>query len=291
MSTGVLGMARTGLILWTLGVGLNRVPAGLAGESGAENTEPRILRKEVTVTASPQEVWLAWTTTDGAKSFFAPEAHIELRVGGPYELYFNPSAPEGQRGSEGCRVLSFLPGEMLSFSWNAPLKFPEIRKERTCVVLRFEHLGDGRVRVKVYHHGWGEGAQWDQVYAYFDRAWDLVLGRFGQRFSPAATEAGTPKERLQFAYYLRPARETFVQDATEEENRIVGEHFQYLTGLLNERCVVMAGRTLEDYPVGIVVFEADDTEAAEKIMRDDPAVAAGIFKGEVHPFRVALIRE
>ena len=53
----------------------------------------------------------------------------------------------------------------------------------------------------------------------------------------------------------------------------------------------MAGRTLEDYPFGIVVFEADDAEAAEKIMRDDPAVAASIFKGELHPFRVALIRE
>jgi uncharacterized protein YndB with AHSA1/START domain/uncharacterized protein YciI len=249
-----------------------------------------MLRKEVTVTASAHEVWRAWTTAEGAKTFFAPEAHIELRVGGPYELYFAPSAPEGQRGSEGCRVLSFLPGEMLSFSWSAPPTFPEIRKERTCVVVRFEDLGDGRVRVRLCHHGWGAGEQWDQVYAYFDRAWAYVLGNLEKRFG-TGTETDETMQRPQFAYYIRPARETFVQDATEDENRIVGEHFQYLSRLLSEGRVVMAGRTLEDRPFGIVVFEAEDAEAAKKIMREDPAVAAGIFKSEVHPFRVALIRE
>jgi uncharacterized protein YndB with AHSA1/START domain/uncharacterized protein YciI len=283
-------MARASLVLLVIGSGLGMATVGRAAASGAEVMELRMLRKEITVAASPQEVWRAWTTTDGAESFFAPEAHIELRVGGPYELYFDPSAPEGQRGSEGCRVLSFLPGEMLSFSWNAPPKFPEIRKERTCVVVRFEDLGDGRVRVRLCHHGWGEGDQWDRVYAYFDRAWDSVLGNLEKRFGKGS-EAGATAQRPQFAYYIRPARETFVQDATEEENRIVGEHFEYLRRLLNERRLVMAGRTLEDYPSGIVVFEAESAEAAEKIMRDDPAVAAGVFKSEVHPFRVALIRE
>lgn len=290
MSAVGFQVARTAVVLLSLGLGLGWPAVCRAEGPGVEDVERRMLRKEATVTASARDVWRAWTTTEGVKTFFAPEAHIEMRVGGPYEVYFDPSAPEGQRGSEGCRVLSFLPGEMLSFSWSAPPKFPEIRNKHTCVVVRFEDLGGGRVRVRLCHHGWGEGEQWDQVYAYFDRAWSYVLGNLEKRFGNGA-EAGETTQRSQFIYSIRPVRKTFVQDATEEESRIVGEHFQYLSRLLSEGCVVMAGRTLEDRPFGIVVFEAEDAEAAVKIMREDPAVAAGIFKSEVHPFRVALIRE
>jgi len=32
------------------------------------------------------------------------------------------------------------------------------------------------------HLGWGDGGQWDQAYAYFDKAWDTVLGNLQQRF-------------------------------------------------------------------------------------------------------------
>ena len=32
------------------------------------------------------------------------------------------------------------------------------------------------------HVGWGDGGQWDQAYAYFDKAWDQVLGNLQKRF-------------------------------------------------------------------------------------------------------------
>ena len=52
---------------------------------------------------------------------------------------------------------------MLSFSWNAPPKFPYVRRERTCVVLQFEDLGHGRVKVKMILFGWGVVPEWDHV--------------------------------------------------------------------------------------------------------------------------------
>ena len=142
----------------------------------------RVLIKRIDVKASLDEVWQAWSTSEGAQTFFAPDALIELRLDGPYELYFMQDAPAGQQGSEGCRILSFVPGEMLSFTWNAPPHLPDVRKQRSFVVLRFEKLPDGLVRVNMHHRGWGEGEQWDQAYAYFDRAWDIVLSRLKQRF-------------------------------------------------------------------------------------------------------------
>ncbi|MBI3038065.1 SRPBCC domain-containing protein, partial [bacterium] len=48
----------------------------------------KVLRKEVLVHASIEELWRLWTTVEGVKTFFAPDAAIELKAGGTYEMYF-----------------------------------------------------------------------------------------------------------------------------------------------------------------------------------------------------------
>lgn len=142
----------------------------------------RILRKETVVPATLEEVWNAWTTTEGVKTFFSPEAKVELAVGGSFENYWDMEAEYGSRGSEGCRVLSYLPMEMLSLSWNAPLDFGELRNVYTIVVLQFREIEPGKVKVVLSEHGWGKGEDWDKLYDYFDRAWSQVLGNLKKRF-------------------------------------------------------------------------------------------------------------
>jgi uncharacterized protein YndB with AHSA1/START domain/uncharacterized protein YciI len=248
----------------------------------------RMIRKEVVVQAPVADVWRAWTTRDGIKSFFGADAKVELKVGGPYEVYFLMDAPEGSRGSDGCCVLSFLPNRMLSFSWNAPPSMPNVRKERTHVVLTFHELAGGRTRVELTHLGWGTGAEWDQAFEYFTKAWGSVLASLQKRFAPQG-ESGKPIQ--QFIYFIEPTRATFTQDATEAENARIEEHFRYLQRLLADGTLILAGRTMQDQPVGIVIFEASDEDAAKKTFENDPAVKAGVFKGRVAPYRVALQRQ
>ncbi|MHB8867632.1 MAG: SRPBCC family protein [Thermoleophilia bacterium] len=155
----------------------------------------RDIAKEVVVAASRADVWLAWTTCEGVGSFFGQGARIELEPGGAYEIYFDLDAPPGSRGSEGMRVLSYLPEEMLSFEWNAPPRFPEARvgHERTWVVVRLDDAQEAdATRVRLTHLGWREGGQWEQVREYFDRAWDTVLARLVQRFASGPLDWETP---------------------------------------------------------------------------------------------------
>jgi len=140
------------------------------------------IRKAVVVPASVDEVWEAWTTEKGVKTFFAPEASVELAIEGNYEMYFAPKQPKGLRGGEGCRILSFVPGEMLSFTWNAPPSLPEVRKEFTWVVLYFKALERNKTRVSLVHVGWQAGEEWQKALQYFDKAWEVVLGRLQYRF-------------------------------------------------------------------------------------------------------------
>lgn len=133
--------------------------------------------KSAIVAADINQVWQKWTTHEGLKTFFGVDNMIELRPGGPYEIYFLLENPPGTRGGEGNQVLSFLPLEMLSFSWNAPPSIPEIRNHahRTWVVVVFRELGPLKTEVTLKHVGWLDGEKWDETIAYFEKAWDIVL--------------------------------------------------------------------------------------------------------------------
>lgn len=143
----------------------------------------RILRAEIELPAPVSEVWKVWTTEAGVTSFFAPGAHIEPRIDGAYEIFFNPKAEPGMRGADGMRILAFEPERRLAFTWNAPPSIPAIRGQRTMVVVELQPAGEGRTKLRFTHLGWGEGTDWDAAYAYFDKAWStFVLPNLKHRF-------------------------------------------------------------------------------------------------------------
>jgi uncharacterized protein YndB with AHSA1/START domain len=142
----------------------------------------RAIDKSVEVPASLDQAWAAWTTRDGIVSFFAPDAKIEPRVGGAFQIYIDPGAPAGSKGADDMRFLAVQPKKMISFDWNAPPHLPEARAQRTFVVVRFEPLDEKTTRVSLHHVGWGEGGEWDRAYAYFDRVWGNVLANLKKRF-------------------------------------------------------------------------------------------------------------
>lgn len=145
----------------------------------------KIIRKEVVVNASPEAVYKAWTTPEGIRRFLEVSSRIEMKIGGAYELYFAPDAPAGSKGSEGCQILSFLPGKMLTFSWSAPPIYPEIRNglHKTIVVIQLEPTKDGQTTCTLYHHHWPAEftGNWPGVYDYFDKAWGAVLAALKEK--------------------------------------------------------------------------------------------------------------
>ena len=162
----------------------------------ASKADERAIDEKITVKANVDEVWKAWTTSEGVKTFFAPDANVQLRTDGPFEIYMNPFAASGMKGADGMRIIGFQDKKMLVFTWNAPPSLPEVRKHRTVVIVRFISRGDVLTDVTLHHIGWCEGGAWDKAYDYFVKAWPGVLKNLKKRFDDGPVDWKPWLERL-----------------------------------------------------------------------------------------------
>lgn len=137
----------------------------------------RTLQKEITVTESKELLWHAWTIGERARQWFAPEVNIDPRVGGAFELFFNPANKE-QMNTKGCQFTSLKPMDQLTFTWKGPDDFSELMNHTdtlTSVNVRFIETGDKTTKVAIEHMGWGTGEDWDRAYRWHEMAWGQVL--------------------------------------------------------------------------------------------------------------------
>ena len=131
--------------------------ATLALAASAAIGAERAIDKEVVVAAPIESVWQAWTTRAGIRTFFAPDAEIDARVGGAFHIHINPFAEPGMKGADDMRYMALQRPTMLSFDWNAPPSLPEVRAQRTFVVVRLAPVDAQSTRVTLHHTGWGSG--------------------------------------------------------------------------------------------------------------------------------------
>jgi uncharacterized protein YndB with AHSA1/START domain len=183
-------------------------PAGAASD-GAARDRGRSIQLDAELDAPPGVVFELWSTPAGVRRFFAADARIDPRVGGRYEILFNPAGdPTGERdGTKGARILRWEPGRALSFEWKGRAEMVEmnVRPLPTWVELSFAPLGNRRTRLHLAHHGFGEGGGWDDAYAFFSTAWRSVLGALEEACAGRSPE---PRRSTAAAVVgrLRPAR-------------------------------------------------------------------------------------
>jgi len=173
-----------------LGVVLCVSFAGRSAAQEIKNTsyvapdKTRVLQHSIVVPATRQQLWEAFTTTEGVKTWAVPVASIDFRVGGIWETSYSRTGSIGAPGNIKNKFLSYVPLRMIAMqAINAPPTFqhPEVLAEIFSVV-EFEELGPQSVRVTSSMVGFKNTEAHDVVYRFFDSGNAATLRSLYQRF-------------------------------------------------------------------------------------------------------------
>jgi uncharacterized protein YciI len=108
-----------------------------------------------------------------------------------------------------------------------------------------------------------------------------VIGQSAPSFSATTADTGIEKKKVTVLVIYRPGPAWPHGKAVSELP--LKEHWNYMLGLFTKGSMKLAG-PLTDNAGGAVVLEVADESAAKAIVVGDPAVKAGIFVSELHPW-------
>lgn len=105
----------------------------------------------------------------------------------------------------------------------------------------------------------------------------------------SAAAPATPAPAMKSWFIRLVPRPTFLKDITEDEKKVMEQHFVYLKDLFDKGICVFGGPVLDPKGVfGLVVVRAATEEEARALAAADPSVKAGINKMDVAEMRIAF---
>jgi uncharacterized protein YciI len=91
----------------------------------------------------------------------------------------------------------------------------------------------------------------------------------------------------EYIYLIHPYRHEFYEQPTPDEEAAMQAHFDYLKEAAAQGTVLLAGPCLDE-TFGLVVFRAEDEQAARAFMHNDPSVRCNVMMAELHPLKISL---
>jgi uncharacterized protein YndB with AHSA1/START domain len=131
---------------------------------------------EAIIHSSVDSLWDAWTKNDVITKWFSPEANIEPRVGGSFELFFDP-ADHSHESTQGCKLTRVEKNSVLKFTWKGPGQFAEVMNHPdTLTTVQVEFAEEAETtKLRLVHTGWGTSPAWDDARRWHDEQWNKAL--------------------------------------------------------------------------------------------------------------------
>jgi uncharacterized protein YndB with AHSA1/START domain len=167
------------------------LPEGVQETSFTTPRGERVMELSIDVPAGAGEVWDAWATAEGFKSWAVPFAVIDFRVGGSIESAYNPAAKPGDPDNIRNEIVAALPMRMFVLrNVQAPAKLPfdAATFQKTQTVVTLTPLGEKSTRVTVANSGYESGSAWDGVYHFFREGNAYSLSELRKRFVTGPTD-------------------------------------------------------------------------------------------------------
>jgi len=158
----------------------------ISGYARAQEVGP--IAHEGIVEAPLDRVWAAFATSEGLRSWLAPHAEIDLRVGGLMRTNYNPKGQLGDAETIENAILSFEPQRMISIRVaKAPANFPFPNAIRDMwTVVYFAAAGPSRTTVREVSLGFGTDPESQRMRTFFNQGNATTLSQLQRHFAGRA---------------------------------------------------------------------------------------------------------
>ncbi len=140
--------------------------------SGNSNRDSVIVQS-VVLNVSIEEAFTYFTNNQRIEEWLTSKADVIPKVGGKYELFWNPETPE-DNSTIGCKVLAINAPNYIMFDWKGPTQFKSFMNSAdplTTVIVNFSSLEE-KTLVTLIHSGWRNQTDWEEARIYFKTAWN-----------------------------------------------------------------------------------------------------------------------
>jgi uncharacterized protein YndB with AHSA1/START domain len=160
---------------------------GVENTSFVEPSGDRSLQLSAMIPARPHDVFAAFTTTDGFRSWAVGMARIELRVGGMIEASYDAKAKVGDPDNIKNQILAYVPDRLLVIrNVQAPRSLPGREAfARTVTMVEFAPAAGG-TRVTLTNAGYGNDPDSATVYKHFEWGNAYTLDALRRHFAKMA---------------------------------------------------------------------------------------------------------
>ena len=143
----------------------------------------RILHHSTQLNCDLRQAFEMFTLNEHLQSWLAEIADVEPKLGGKYELFWDPDDKENN-STIGCKITALQNNKFLAFEWKGPKQFKHFMNEAdplTHVVVFFVQCDESIVKpcteVHLIHSGWGDSAEWEKARQWFKKAWDSAFDK------------------------------------------------------------------------------------------------------------------
>ena len=141
----------------------------------------RVIHISTALRCDAHSAYLMFTDNKLLESWLTGVAEVEPRIGGKYELFWQPDDRENN-STIGCTITAVEHDKFLSFEWRSPKQFKHFANSAdplTHVVVFFISLADS-TEVHLIHSGWRSSVQWEEARQWQEKAWMGALDRLRQ---------------------------------------------------------------------------------------------------------------
>jgi uncharacterized protein YndB with AHSA1/START domain len=161
-----------------------------AADAATRRGADRVIHSVARLRCDAHRAFEMLTVGERLQTWLAPLAEVEPRIGGKYELFWEPSERENN-STVGCRITALQPDQFLSFEWKGPTQFKGFMNDAdplTHVVVFFVPAEAGAgvwTDVHLIHSGWRSTPAWEAARQWFEISWRGAFGELARQVNGA----------------------------------------------------------------------------------------------------------